>query len=70
MGKLSDHRTDQGLFEQNRSVQTRFWRTHGGAEVDYIEEAGAGQIQAFELKFGNSALSWGAASFKMLMGWT
>jgi predicted AAA+ superfamily ATPase len=54
----------KAYLNQNRSVQSRFWRTYGGAEVDYIEEAGAGQIQAFELKFGNSALPRGAASFK------
>ena len=46
------------------SVQSRFWRTYGGAEVDYIEEIGAGRIKAYEIKFSSSALTRGAASFK------
>jgi len=49
---------------QNRSVQGRFWRAYGGAEVDYLEELGANQIRAFEIKFGISALSRGTDSFK------
>lgn len=53
---------------RNLSVQPRFWRTYGGAEVDYLEEAGAGQIRAFELKYGSSTLPRGAASFKNTYG--
>lgn len=51
-------------LNQNRTVQGRFWRAYGGAEVDYIEEIGAGQIQAFEIKFGGASLSRSAEAFK------
>jgi predicted AAA+ superfamily ATPase len=44
-------------------VQGRFWRTYGGAEVDYIEDAGADKIEAYEFKLGTSALSRGAHAF-------
>jgi predicted AAA+ superfamily ATPase len=46
------------------SVQGRFWRTYGGAEIDYIEEAGADKIQAFEIKFGGSTQTRSAIAFK------
>jgi predicted AAA+ superfamily ATPase len=46
-------------LNQGRSVQSHFWRTYGGAEVDYIEEGDAGQIQAYEIKFGSSVLTRG-----------
>jgi hypothetical protein len=51
-------------LNKNRTVQGRFWRTYGGAEVDYIEEIGFSQIMAYEFKFGSSALRRGADSFK------
>jgi hypothetical protein len=51
-------------LNQGRSVQGHFWRTYGGAEVDYIELGDAGQLRAFEIKFGASALTRSAASFK------
>ncbi len=51
-------------LNRGRAIQSRFWRTYGGAEVDYIEESGAGQIQAFEIKFGSSARTRGAESFR------
>jgi predicted AAA+ superfamily ATPase len=51
-------------LNHNRRVQGRFWRTYGGAEVDYIEEIGAGKIQAYEMKFTDSTLTRSAASFK------
>jgi predicted AAA+ superfamily ATPase len=54
----------KAYLNKNRSVQGRFWRSYGGAEVDYIEEMGASQIQAFEFKFGGSSLRRGADSFK------
>jgi hypothetical protein len=56
-------RTKTYLFK-NRTVQGRFWRTYGGAEVDYIEEIGASPILAFKFKFGSSALRRGVDSFK------
>jgi predicted AAA+ superfamily ATPase len=45
------------------SMQGRFWRTYGGAEVDYIEESQAGKMRAYEFKFGSSDLGRGAESF-------
>jgi uncharacterized protein len=41
----------------------RFWRTYGGAEVDYIEERRAGQLQAYEFKYGTSELGRGGDAF-------
>ena len=51
-------------LNQGRSVQSRFWRTYGGAEVDYIEEVGPGVVQAFELKFTGATAGRGADSFQ------
>ena len=48
---------------QGRRVQGRFWRTYGGAEVDYIEESHSGKIQAYEFKYGCAELGRGADSF-------
>ena len=56
------------FLNRGEKIQGRFWRTYGGAEVDYIEETGAGQIQAFEIKFGGSGLSRGALSFTQAYG--
>jgi len=50
---------NQGLF-----VQGRFWRTYSGAEVDYIEESGGGQIRAYEFKLGSVSARRGTESFK------
>lgn len=47
---------------QGEVVEARFWRSYGGAEVDYLELAG-GKIAAFEFKFGMGKLSKGAGSF-------
>ena len=46
------------------STQGRFWRSYGGAEVDYIEELSPGQLKAFEIKFSSAARSRGADTFK------
>jgi uncharacterized protein len=54
----------KAFLNKNRAIQSRFWRTYGGAEVDYLEEIGANQIQAFEIKYGSNLLSRGAASFE------
>ena len=51
------------FLNQGLSVQGRFWRTYGGSEVDYIEEDPAGQIRAFEFKFGSSEQGRGVDSF-------
>ena len=53
----------KAYLNQGRSVQSRFWRTYGGAEVDYIEETGAGQMEGYEFKFGGGSLTRGAYSF-------
>ncbi len=51
------------FLNQGQRVQSRFWRTYGGAEVDYIEDIGAGKIEAYEFKYGASALRRGANAF-------
>ena len=51
-------------LNRGQRVQGRFWRTYGGAEVDYIEEGAAGQIQAYEFKFSGSELGRGADAFR------
>ena len=75
-------RTDRGMVWENfliieriktylnrgSSILSRFWRTYNGAEVDYIEEVGAGKIQAYELKYGSASLGRGAESFKKIYG--
>ncbi len=53
----------KSYWNLGQRVQGRFWRTYSGAEVDYVEEAQAGQIQAFELKSGSALRSRGALSF-------
>jgi len=58
----------KAYLHQGRSVQSRFWRTYGGAEVDYIEETGAGQMRAFEIKYGVSPLSRSAEAFQKTYG--
>ncbi|MBI3955731.1 ATP-binding protein [Candidatus Gottesmanbacteria bacterium] len=47
-----------------KPVQYHFWRTYGGAEVDYLErETTRTTIRAFEFKWGSGRLSRGARSF-------
>lgn len=48
---------------QNRFIQSRFWRNYQGAEVDYIEELGADRFMAFEFKSAGIKLSRGAEAF-------
>lgn len=50
-------------LNQGRWAQGRFWRTYGGAEVDFIEEGQAGEIRAYEFKFGALELGRGADAF-------
>ena len=50
-------------LNQGLRVQGRFWRSYGGAEVDYIEQRSPGQIRAYEFKFGSSDLGRGSDSF-------
>ncbi|MCU0485840.1 MAG: ATP-binding protein [Anaerolineales bacterium] len=58
----------KAYLNQGFDVQGRFWRTYGGAEVDYIEEMAGGQIQAFELKLGGAGLKRGGVAFKNAYG--
>ncbi|MDO8497017.1 MAG: ATP-binding protein [bacterium] len=46
-----------------KSVTPHFWRSYGGAEVDYIEKATNQELKAFEFKYGAGVLSRGASSF-------
>lgn len=48
---------------QGKTVGSNFWRSYGGAEVDYIEKATSEELKAFELKYGRGSLSKGARSF-------
>ena len=48
---------------QGKSIESNFWRSYSGAEVDYIEKATNEEIKAFEFKYGTGSLSKGARSF-------
>ena len=54
----------KSYLNQGITVQSRFWRNYKGAEVDYIEEPGAGRVDAYEFKFGSGGLSRSAESFQ------
>ncbi len=51
------------LSIQNKKVQSYFWRSYGGAEIDYIEEKD-GQIFPSDMKWGGEKLGASARSFK------
>jgi predicted AAA+ superfamily ATPase len=44
-------------------VEGRFWRTYGGAEVDYIEISGMNLSKAYEFKLGGTILGRSADAF-------
>lgn len=46
-------RLKRNSYQRNR-VNTYFWRTYNGAELDYVEEAN-GQLDGFEMKWGKPA---------------
>lgn len=46
-----------------QKVEGRFWRTYGGAEVDYIEASGRNPSEAYEFKLGGSVLGRSAEAF-------
>lgn len=50
------------LSNQNKKVHNYFWRSYGGAEIDYLEEHD-GQIFPYEIKWGGEKLGSGAKSF-------
>lgn len=72
-----DLRADEGLLWENflfverkklfanlgKTVESNFWRSYSGAEVDYIEQAASLELKAFEFKSGSGLLSKGAKSF-------
>jgi hypothetical protein len=58
MERLKSHRN------LGENVQSYFWRTYSGAEVDYIEINNLQQTRAFEFKAGGAALGRGAQSFR------
>lgn len=47
---------------QNQMLEIHFWRSYGGAEIDYLEEQN-GSRQPFEFKYSAKNLSRGASSF-------
>ena len=51
------------LSYQNNKIQNYFWRSYGGAEIDYLEERD-GKISPYEIKWGEEKLGAGAKSFE------
>lgn len=51
------------LSNQNKKVRSYFWRSYGGAEIDYLEEYD-GKIFPYEIKWGEEKLGAGARSFE------
>lgn len=49
--------------DSQKSITSYFWRSYSGAEVDYIEKVANRDIQAFEFKYMDNALSRGTNSF-------
>lgn len=50
------------LANENKKISSYFWRTYGGAEIDYLEEH-SGKVFPFEIKWGKEKLGAGARSF-------
>ncbi len=46
-----------------KTVSLYFWRSYGGAEVDYIENLPSQKIAAYEFKYSSNRISRGAVSF-------
>ena len=53
---------------QGKTVESNFWRSYSGAEVDYIEKAANEKIKAYEFKYNSGSLSKGAGSFSSEYG--
>lgn len=52
------------MFANNaKTASLYFWRSYGGAEVDYIENLPSQKLAAYEFKYSESRISRGAASF-------
>jgi predicted AAA+ superfamily ATPase len=54
----------KSYLNRGKTIQSRFWRSYSGAEIDYIEETSVRQFEAYEIKFGDSPLSRSAESFQ------
>lgn len=77
-----DLRQDRGALWENFLIMERFklyssinipfscyfWRSYGGAEVDFIEKITQSNYKAFEFKYGLAKLSRGAFSFTKKYG--
>lgn len=48
---------------QGKILESNFWRSYSGAEVDYIEKSPGEQLKAFEFKYKSGLLSKGSRSF-------
>ncbi|MDO8621001.1 MAG: ATP-binding protein [Candidatus Levybacteria bacterium] len=48
---------------QAKPVSLYFWRSYGGAEVDYIEALPSQKLAAYEFKYSDGRISRGAVSF-------
>ncbi|MBI2039667.1 ATP-binding protein [Candidatus Microgenomates bacterium] len=55
---------------QGKSIESNFWRSYSGAEVDYIEKPINEELKAFEFKYGTGLLSKGSKSFTSEYGTT
>jgi predicted AAA+ superfamily ATPase len=53
----------KAFANKGESVCPYFWRSYGGAEVDYLEKKSAGSLAAFEIKYTREFLSRGARTF-------
>ncbi len=50
--------------QRGEAIQYHFWRTYGGAEIDWLErETSRPDMQAFEFKYGKGRVSRGARLF-------
>lgn len=58
----------KAFLNRGQSIQGRFWRTYGGAEVDYLETDRPDGLRAYEFKFENPKLGRGADAFKREYG--
>lgn len=47
-------------------VRCHFWRSYGGAEVDFLERPLEGVMRAFEIKYTQTTLSRGARAFSKM----
>ena len=58
----------KSFANQNTWVESNFWRSYTGAEIDYLEKTASSPLAAFEFKYTKTSLSKGASSFKKEYG--